>query len=258
MTRDLKDYFNSVADVLAAKAVLAGDSAENADIGANRELICRELLAHHIPRRYGVYHGGDVFGAGRTRSGQIDVLITHDMSMNFMENHRVRCPVESLTAAISVKSRLTKAELFNALSNLATIPQCHEPAIRLGLLTKPVTEFVLSWPSTFVFAFDGVSLETCLLHINEFYTTHSVPFNRIPRAIIVNRKYIIVFLHYDVPGANIATVLNPAHLRASAATEPTRGAPLFWLMHELAKGVTWLSDMYLDYAVYYDEAYGHQ
>jgi len=256
MTKELKDYFNSVADVLAAKSILAGDSAENIDIGANRELICRDLLANHVPRRYGVYPGGDVFGAERARSGQIDILITHDMSMNFMENQRVRCPVESLTAAISVKSRLTKGELFNALSNLATIPQCHEPAIRLGLLTKPVTEYVLSWPSNFVFAFDGISRETCLQHLNEFYTTHSVPFNRIPRAIVVNRKYIIAFRHYNVPNATIVTAFNPAHIQASTTTEAHRGAPLFWLMHELAKGLTWLSDMYLDYAVYYNEAYG--
>lgn len=123
MAKDLKDYFNGVADVLATRAVLAGDSTENSDIGANRELICRELFENHVPRRYGVYSGDDVFGAGKMRSGQIDILITHDMSMNFMENHRIRCPVESLTGAFSVKSKLTKSELLNALSNLASIPR---------------------------------------------------------------------------------------------------------------------------------------
>lgn len=150
MPKELKHYFNALADLLAAKSLLAGDSAENADIGANRELICRDFLANHVPRRYAIYPGGDVFGVGGKRSGQIDILITHDMSINFMENHKVRCPVESLTAAISIKSRLTKGELSNALLNLASIPQCHEPSIRLGLLTKPVNEYILSWPSFFV------------------------------------------------------------------------------------------------------------
>lgn len=257
MIHDLAGYFNGVSDVLAAKAVVAGDSAENIDIGANREVICSDFLEKHVPRRFRVHRGGDVFGVANARSSQIDVLITHDMSINFEENHKVRCAVESLTAAISIKSNLTRSELHSALRNLATIPQCHPPAIQLGLLSRPTQEYVLQWPSCFVFAYRGVDLGTCVRHMTEFYAGNSVPFNRIPRAIIVNREYAITFIHYQVPGATTETRFDPQYLKAANVLpdKTNRGWPLFWLMTELAKGVTWLGGMYIDYAAYYQEAY---
>lgn len=175
--------------------------------------------------------------------------------MNFLENNKIRCPVESLTAAISVKSRLTKPELFNALSNLASIPQCHEPAIQLGFLTKPVSEYILSWPSCFIFAFDGVNCLTCVEHMNEFYASYPTAFNRIPRAIIVNKKYIVTFIHYNVPGASPTTKFNVKNISVGGCDDDSGGYPIFWLMAELAKGVTWLSNMCLDYTAYYNEAY---
>jgi hypothetical protein len=257
LIHDLAGYFNGVSDVLAAKAVVAGDSAENIDIGANREVICSDFLEKHVPRRFRVHRGGDVFGVGNARSGQIDVLITHDMSINFEENHKVRCAVESLTAAISIKSNLTKGELHSALRNLSTIPQCHVSAIQLGLLSRPVQEYVLEWPSLFVFAYRGVDLNTCVRHMAEFYEENAVPFNRIPRAIIVNREYAITFIHYAVQGATPETRFDPRYLGAGAvlSDKTNRGWPLFWLMTELAKGVTWLGGMYIDYSAYYQEAY---
>lgn len=257
MIHDLAGYFNSVSDLLATKAGVAGMSAENADIGANREVICSDFLEKHVPRRFRILRGGDVFGIGNARSGQVDILITHDMSINFEENHKVSCAVESLTAAISIKSNLTKSELHSALRNLATIPQCHAPAINLSPLKKSVQEYALSWPALFVFAYRGVNLATCVQHLTEFYAENIVPFNRIPRAIIVNQAYAITLLHYDVPGAVVDKRFDPGQLRTGGVLpdRTNRGWPLFWLMAELAKGVTWLDGMQIDYAAYYDEAY---
>ena len=255
MPQDLRSYFNGIADILVARAKIAGDSAENADIGSNREVICKEFLIKHVPNRFTVNIGGDIFGVGGTRSGQVDVLINHDMSMNFMENHKIRCPVESLTSAIAVKSTLTKGELFNALDNLASIPQCDETVIGLSPLKKSVTEYVLSWPSLFIFAYDGMSAETCIKHMSDYYSLNKVAFNRIPRSIIVNCKYQIAHLHYEVPQATADTGFDPTQLKVGRADEDRKGAPLFWLMHEIAKGLSWLDGMYLDYGAYYREAY---
>ena len=55
MAGDLKDYFNNMADVIAARGVQAGDSSENIDIGTNREVICQEFFSRHLPKRYGLY-----------------------------------------------------------------------------------------------------------------------------------------------------------------------------------------------------------
>ena len=255
MSRTLKEYFNSVADLLQTRSKLAGDSSENTDIGSNRERICSNLLNNHVPRRLGVHLGGDVFGVGGYRSGQIDILVTHDMSINFMENDKIRCSIESLTCAISVKSHLNKASISNALTNLASIPQCHGPSIGLGLLTRPVSEYLLSWPSSFIFAFDGVSMESCVSSICDHYSNTPAPFNRIPRAVIVNNKYMIRYLHYDIPNATHETKFDPTHLKLSNLTEEQRGAPLLWLMAELAKGITWLDGMNINYSAYFSEAY---
>jgi hypothetical protein len=88
-----------------------------------------------------------------------------------------------------------------------------------------------------------------------FYQEHQVPFNRIPRCIIVNQKHLIIFLHYEVPNATVDTRFDPQHLQNGKPTAEGRGAPLFWMMNEIAKGLSWLDGMYVDYGAYYSEAY---
>ena len=256
MAKSLRAYFNGVADVLAQRAILAGDSAENGDIGANREMICREFFRHHVPKRFGIELGGDIFGIGGQRSRQIDVIINHDMSMNFAENHKIRCPVESVTAAITVKSRLTKGELLNALDNLASIPQSNPSVINLSPLKPSAVNYASVWPSLFLLAFDGIELATCVDHLRDYYSRNTVPLNRIPRSIIVNRKYQINFLSYDLADKGISGKFNTNDLKCAQLTENDRGAPLFLMMHEITKGITWLDGMYMDYGAYYTEAYG--
>ena len=251
----LRDYFNGLADLLAQRALLAGDCAENIDIGTNREFICQDFLCKHLPRRFTVHSGGDVFGVGGQRSGQIDILINHDMSMNFEVNHKIRAAVESVTAAISVKSYLDKKALHNALGNLASIPQCHAPVINLSPLKPPAANYLLSWPSLFIFAYEGVDADNFGSYMTEYYRANPTPLNRVPRAIVVNRKSLTVFLQYEIPGATQDTAFDVKWLRTGKPNSPGRGSPLFWVMHEVAKGLTWLDGLYLDYGPYYSEVY---
>lgn len=116
----------------------------------------------------------------------------------FKENAVIRCPVESVIAAASIKSNLDKKQLFDSLENLASIPQLDKNIFTTGPLTKNFEEYIISWPSLFIFAFDGISLETCLEHMKNFYSTHQIFPNRMPRAIVVNRKYIIANLTVPV------------------------------------------------------------
>lgn len=255
MPTSLGEYFNRVADIVAARSSLAGDSVENTDIGRNREVICQELLQNHLSPRLTVSLGGDIFGVGNQRSGQLDIIVSHDMSMAFKENDKPRAPIESVTAVVSVKSTLTKGELFSALENLASIPQPSRSVVTLGLLAKPVDEYFLSWPALFLFAFDGLTLETCLKHYIDFYASNNVPLNRIPRAIVVNRKYLVSFYPYTIPNATLTTPFSASYLHMGTISDTNRGYPLFLVMIELSKGLSWLSGMYLNYAPYYDEAF---
>jgi hypothetical protein len=255
MPKRLRDYFNNLSDVLSSRAKVGGTQSENTDIGINREVIGKEFLDRHVPKRYAVNLGGDIFGYPDKRSDQIDIIINHDMSMSFLENFKIQCPVESVTAAISVKSNLNKAEIFSALNSLASIPQCYSSVIALSPIKPNLSNYLLSWPSLFVFAYDGVVVKTCVEHVANFYSNNPVPFNRVPRAIIVNRKYLISCEQYSVPNANNDTSFDPSFLRVGTVVEDSRGWPLFWLMCEMSKGLSWLDGMYLDYSVYFDIAY---
>ena len=255
MPQRLREYFNSVADTIASKAITAGVNSENSDIGTNREIVAQGFLQKHIPKRFAINLGGDIFGLPNARSGQIDIIINHDMSMTFLENFKIQCPVESVTAAISIKSNLTKGELFNALSNLATIPQASPSVVALNPFKKSVESYLLSWPSLFIFAYDGMSLETCMGHLSTFYSTHTVAFNRIPRAIVVNKQYLIFFPHYEYPNPPATSPVDFSFIKASKVTNETRGYPLFWLMAEVSKGLSWLDGLYLNYAGYFEAAF---
>ncbi len=246
MPEQLKRYFNGISDTLTSKATIAGVFHGKGDIGQCREMICTEFLEKHVSKRFNIGRGGEIFGTNNQKhSGQIDIIINHDMSPAFKENSLVRCPIESVVAAISVKSMLDKTQLFDALKNLATIPQLDPQVLTTGALTKPFEEYAKSWPSLFVFAFSSISGEKCMEHMVSFYKDNPVPFNRIPRAVIINNQYVITYLHYtDNPGLMLCKL-----------TPEAKGCGLFWIINEISKGLSWLNGMYVDYSKYYELAY---
>ena len=58
--------------------------------------------------------------------------------------------------------------------------------------------YVQTWPSLYLFAFDACNIATCMDHVIAFYKENNhIPFNRRPRAIIVNKKFIIAQMNYE-------------------------------------------------------------
>jgi hypothetical protein len=254
MPKKQKLYFNSIADILHFKAQSAGVFSGKSDIGKCREIISQNFLQKHVPPRFSVHLGGDIFGLPNECSGQIDIIINHDMCASFKEHSLIRCPVESVIAAVSIKSKLDKAQIYDGLKNLASIPQLNQNIISTGPFTKPVNLYIQSWPSLYLFAFDGIRKETCVEHIVAFYQEHNyIPFNRRPRAIIVNKKYCIAQINYEdetPPG----TIFLPKY-SFTVLNFDTQGSALFWMIIEISKGISWLNGMYLDYNEYYKTAY---
>jgi hypothetical protein len=159
----IRTYFNSLADRMAADAELAGVSTHRPDIGTNREHIIEAFLARHLPRRLTVATGGQVVGARETESKQVDVLVACDLAVRFEENRKTFVTVEGLAAAVTVKSVLDRAGLYDCLLNLASIPQLDPqvPSFRL-LQNDPFTAFAGRHPSMHIFAFSGVQLNSCV------------------------------------------------------------------------------------------------
>lgn len=178
------------------------------------------------------------------------------MALTFSENFKAQFAVESVVAAISVKSFLSRDELFDSLGNIASIPQPSAEVVQPGLLGKPFLDYQTCMPSSFVFAFDGMSLETCLKHVRDYYKANPTPINRIPRSIIVNAKYGIRCLPYK-DGKIFAwdSAFDESRLEGVECSEDTEGFPIFWMLTELTKGVTWLDGTVINFEPYFEEAY---
>ena len=83
MPKQLKLYFNSIADILQSQAQSAGIFSGRGDIGKCREIISQSFLKKHVSPRFEVNLGGDIFGLPNNCSGQMDIIINHDMSASF-------------------------------------------------------------------------------------------------------------------------------------------------------------------------------
>ena len=151
----LRDYFQAIADSLEDQKKASRIFPNAVDAGATREDLLLELLKRHIPNRCDVIRGGFVFDSKGNESRQLDLIITNDFTLNFKHfAEKAFAPIEGCTAVISIKSYLSKAELFDALDGLHSMPPMPPLAInpqatnikRLGQL-----------PLKNIFAFDGSS-----------------------------------------------------------------------------------------------------
>jgi len=192
----IRDYFNNLADKIAATSQLAGVSNHNPDIGFHREELLRNFLNNHLPQRMQAMLGGSVIGFNGEVSKQIDIIVRADNTPRFEENQRSFIIAESLVSAITVKSKLDKAALFDSLDNLASIPQISRDIINFNLLKKGAFDDLLSkHPSTYIYAFDGLEQKTISKHLDEYLLTHpNYPLNRLPLDIVVHNKYIIKYI----------------------------------------------------------------
>ncbi|MEA1052694.1 DUF6602 domain-containing protein [Lamprobacter modestohalophilus] len=198
MTR-IQNYFNGVVDKIASASLIASTAQHRPDIGSNREDIIRDFLLRHLPRRLFASIGGQVISHDGRESGQIDVIVSNDLGVRFDENEKTFVTAESVAGAITVKSSLNQAALIDALVNLASIPEPSSGAFDFKSL-KPSSKdaFLEHHPSLYVFAYEGISGETCLAHVNDFYSSHpDIPLRRYPKGIVVNQKYMIRFFRSE-------------------------------------------------------------
>ena len=100
-------------------------------------------------------------------------------------------PVEGTLGVVSIKSNLSKNELIDALSGIASIPATKPLEGRVNVLLK--IKNYDDWPLKVIYATDGISMKTLLKHIDEYYTDNAtIPLTRRPNFIHVAGKYLIV------------------------------------------------------------------
>lgn len=192
----LRNYYLEVAGVLRGEAGAASIFPNPTDIGMSREKAYCEFLNQHVPSKCNIFFGGFIFGENGDESGQLDVIVTTDTTPRFNLHNKDGSgksfsSVNGCLAVVSIKSMLNKNELEDSLKGLACIPATSP----LDGLINPALKIqdYDDWPYKVIYATNGISAETLLDHINNFYQLHpDIPLSRRPNIIHVCGKYVIV------------------------------------------------------------------
>ena len=257
MENVLQTYLDNAADYLDALSRLACTSLHGGDIGSNREALLIEFINKHCPDRLSAFRGGKILGYKQAPSAQVDIIVRSDISPKFELNETAFTFVEGAMLAIEVKSKLNKRNLYEALDNLATIPQPSENVFEPAMLGGPPTwsdEFKTRIPSLNIFAYDSISLEIIYKHLIDYYLENpEIPWNRRPSQILVNKEYCIKSSSKGVPLANGDRIppneFYPFYIREN------RGYCLGALLDTLTASVTWLPQMRLNFYEHINEGY---
>jgi hypothetical protein len=191
----LRAYYLDVAAVLRGEAKAASIFPNTTDIGMSRERVYAEFLRQHAPSKCNVFFGGFLFGEDGSESAQLDVLVTTDTTPRFNFHNKDGqgksfSPVEGTLAVASIKSTLNKNELEDALAGIAGIP----PTVPLGgrISFGLSIENYDDWPYKIIYASVGISPESLLGHLNNYYLSNpNIPLGRRPNVIHVSGKYVI-------------------------------------------------------------------
>jgi hypothetical protein len=252
----IRDYFNKLADKIAATSQFASVSSHNPDIGVNREMLLCNVLNNHLPSRMQAILGGSIIGINGIISKQIDLIIRSDNTPRFEENQRSFVIAESLVAAISVKSRLDKKSLFDCLDNLASIPQLSKDALIFNVLKPTAFDyFIDKHPTNYIYAFDGVGMDTCCEHLEEYAASRSdIPENRLPTEIVVHGQYSIRYIK-EPSNTYDGTPIPSNSFYSMRLPHETRGLPLATIINRIYTYTSFMPYIDVHYHKYIDDAF---
>lgn len=240
----LRTYYTKVAEVLRGEADAASVFANTTDIGMSRELAYAEFLKQHAPSKCNVFLGGFLFDDDGSESKQLDLIITTDTAPRFNFHNKDGLgksfsPVEGTLGVVSVKSTLNRAELFDALGGIASIPPTRALDGRVNLLLN--IKNYDDWPVKIVYASNGIAPETLLAHINEYYVAHpEIPLSRRPNFIHVAGSCLI-FRAQDsmtLRDRETGAVMPLAHGSYTLLTTDSDLQAIVWTLNQLQQNAT--------------------
>lgn len=240
----LRTYYTKVAEVLRGEADAASVFANTTDIGMSRELAYAEFLKQHAPSKCNVFLGGFLFDDDGAESKQLDIIITTDTAPRFNFHNKDGSgksfsPVEGTLGVVSVKSILNRAELFDALGGIASIPPTRTLDGRVNVLLK--IKNYDDWPVKIVYASKGIAPDTLLAHLNEYYIANpEIPLSRRPNFIHIAGSCLIVraqegmSLHNRGSGTAESLSLGTYHL----VTTDSDLQAIVWTLNQLQQNAT--------------------
>ena len=203
---DLKEHYIALAKELSSRAREAALLTNPTGVGTEREEVYRTFLERYLPKMCDVFLGGYVFNLKGSVSSQIDIIVTGGNTPRFRlsGSDRFIAPLEGTVAAVEVKSKLDKANLFDALEGFASIPCMPDPSGVISPLVRIGQERWDDIPYKIIVAFDAVEKETIWRHLNQFYAEHGeIPIGRRANVIHVLENYAVLRITDDVK------ILNP-------------------------------------------------
>lgn len=253
----LAEYFDAAAESLSGISRGAGITGHPGDTGSNRETLIQDFINKHTPNRFTCYLGGKIIGLNQPPSKQIDCIVAADIVPKFTNHERSISIVESVAMAISIKSDLNKETLFNSLDNLASIPKISKniikqtSSIQMSGMFEKIEKIM---PSLYVFAYKGIHPDTIMKHLRDYYAANpAVPWNRRPRAILVNQEYAIKYSIEQMVKEN-GVVVPPYTYNSFFITERP-GYALTEIVVELSNLISWYNDLWIQFYHYINEAY---
>lgn len=192
----LRSYFAKVGEVLRGEAEAAAIFPNMTDVGMSRERIYGDFLRTHLPSSCNILFGGFLFGLNGQESKQIDVIVTSAVCPQFNFTNRdgsgkaFAC-VDGTLAVASLKSNLDSTQLFDALDNLASVPLKKPMKGRIAPFVE-IDDYD-DWPYKIIYSPRGVSLETLLASLEDYYELHKeIPYTHKPNLIHVAGSYNIM------------------------------------------------------------------
>jgi hypothetical protein len=237
----LREYYLKVAAVLRGEADAASIFRNSGDVGSSREQVYASFLRQHAPSKCNIFLGGFLFDNAGVESKQLDIIVTTDTAPRFDFHNRdgvgkAFSPVEGTLGVVSIKSRLDKAQLHDALDGIASIPPTESLEGRVAI-TIGVNNYE-DWPYKVIYATDGLNAETIFDHLSEYYRQNKhIPVSRRPHVIHVAGKYAIIRV---LPGMSLKHHLDDADTSLEVGTfHITANDPdlqgIVWVLNGLQK-----------------------
>ncbi|MDS4041212.1 MAG: hypothetical protein RKP20_08560 [Candidatus Competibacter sp.] len=254
----IRDYFNSLADVLSARSKSASFSGHRPDTGTNREELLIEILNKHLPDRLRAIGGGKVLNLQGDLSRQIDVIVKNDLFPKFAEHDKSCVIAESVAGVIGVRSYLDKLGLEESIENVASVPGFSDKTLSMtnsSLVRVDLqAQFLAKWPFRAVFAYDSIDPDTIYKHALAYYQAHSSRVREFPDMIVVNKGICIRYLR-DGGVLQDGTKLPANYLQPLLLKDTTQGYPIAGMITTLNDYVPWMHYMKFNFSPYIDSAY---
>jgi hypothetical protein len=198
---DVRKVFRVISKKLLADFAISAQMNHNGNKGDFRENSLKEFLAlGRLPKRYGI-GSGEIVGQVSNVSKQSDLIIFDQFeSIPLIYDSKVQVyPIDSIYGIIEVKSKLSKAKLYEGLENIKSVKQLvpEKNTSAVNILKAQNNKTYNPFGFIFSFSVDGNSLDSLTTNLREWEKDNSPKFW--PNLIVVLGEGIIYHtkLGYD-------------------------------------------------------------